>query len=325
MDLALAPPARLASCALVVLTLSGCAAIGAVQERSSTIQLQGASKPQPARHVEDRYSAVLRVAPYADKRSTASTRKIGEIRATVLDIHATELVVDREVSGIVTAALTDQLVASGLRIRGDANDVASTVQEDFEISGSVADFTLNIAARDELSIAVESTVRDARDGRVVWSGVVSEKRDRYAGVTGNSKRTIVGFLDEALETVARRTAEHARNAIHDVRPELFRQPTVAELTTPDVQIMTAPPAGGRERAIAQPGAKSSVGSLVITTRPTRARVYLGDVYFGLSPLQLQLDPAIHSLRVELDGFKTSTQKVSVRDGETTELELTLDK
>jgi len=100
---------------------------------------------------------------------------------------------------------------------------------------------------------------------------------------------------------------------------------VAELTTTDVHVMTAPPAAGLERAIAQPSTRSSVGRLVITTRPTSARVYLGDVYFGLSPLQLQLDPAIHSLRVELDGHRTATQKVSVRDGETTELELSLEE
>lgn len=65
------------------------------------------------------------------------------------------------------------------------------------------------------------------------------------------------------------------------------------------------------------------GRLTIATTPSRAKVYVADVDYGLSPLKPELEPGIYTLHFKLDGFKTATEKVSVRKGETTELEIRL--
>ena len=67
------------------------------------------------------------------------------------------------------------------------------------------------------------------------------------------------------------------------------------------------------------------GQLAITTIPARAKVYVADVYYGLSPLELALEPGIYTIAFKLDAFKTATEKVSVRKGETTVLEIRLEK
>ena len=70
---------------------------------------------------------------------------------------------------------------------------------------------------------------------------------------------------------------------------------------------------------------SAKGTFSLTTVPSRARVYGDDVYYGTSPLKLELDPGVTVFRFKLDGYKTVTQKVSIRRGETTELDIKLEK
>ena len=54
-------------------------------------------------------------------------------------------------------------------------------------------------------------------------------------------------------------------------------------------------------------------------------MYKRQVYYGTSPLKLELDPGVTVFHFKLDGYKTVTQKVSIRRGETTELEVKLEK
>ena len=75
-------------------------------------------------------------------------------------------------------------------------------------------------------------------------------------------------------------------------------------------------------ALAAPSAK---GIFSVTTVPSKAKVYGDDVYYGTSPLKLELDPGVTVFHFKLDGYKTVTQKVSIRRGETTELEVKLEK
>jgi nucleoid-associated protein YgaU len=70
---------------------------------------------------------------------------------------------------------------------------------------------------------------------------------------------------------------------------------------------------------------STKGTFSLTTVPSKAKVYGDDVYYGTSPLKLELDPGVTVFHFKLDGYKTVTQKVSIRRGETTELEVKLDK
>ena len=53
--------------------------------------------------------------------------------------------------------------------------------------------------------------------------------------------------------------------------------------------------------------------------------YVDDVYYGTSPLRLEFDPGVKLFHFELPGYKTVAEKVSIRSGETTELEVHFEK
>ena len=309
------------SLAILWLALFGCNATKVNPDNTPTIHLETTAKSSSGKPSNDAYPIALSVTTYSDSRPTAPSRKIGDIRATVVDMHGTELFADQDISSLVTEAISSELSASGFRIASTADKPAVSHPEHFQLTGSVRDFALNIAGRDEVSIAVETTLRDSRGGSVVWSGIVSEKTDRYAGVTGNTKGSIVRYLNGALRTVAGKTAAQVSDAVRQVRPELFNQ--VTPKPSPGVEVMVSPPVNSPARSKDTPDA--AVGSLVIATNPARAKVYVGDIYYGLSPLKLQLQPNVYLLRVMVEGFKTATEKVSVRRGETTELNVTLEK
>ena len=50
-----------------------------------------------------------------------------------------------------------------------------------------------------------------------------------------------------------------------------------------------------------------------------------DIYYGTSPLRLEFDPGVKLFHFELTGYKTVAEKVSIRSGETTELEVDFEK
>jgi hypothetical protein len=89
--------------------------------------------------------------------------------------------------------------------------------------------------------------------------------------------------------------------------------------TPAAAAIAAPPP-----ATYIPHASDTNGLLLVNTNPERAKVYLDGVYFGLSPLRLELDPGVHALSVKLLGYKMVSEKVSVRKGDSTEMDLDLE-
>jgi uncharacterized membrane protein len=44
----------------------------------------------------------------------------------------------------------------------------------------------------------------------------------------------------------------------------------------------------------------------------------------MSPLRLEMNPGIYAVEVKLEGYKTVSEKVSVRNGDKTEMELNLE-
>jgi len=63
----------------------------------------------------------------------------------------------------------------------------------------------------------------------------------------------------------------------------------------------------------------------VKTNPPRAKVYVDGVYFGLSPLKAEMVPGIHAIEVKLSNYITVKEKVSVRKGDSTEMELILER
>jgi len=62
----------------------------------------------------------------------------------------------------------------------------------------------------------------------------------------------------------------------------------------------------------------------IKSAPTRAKVYIEGVYYGLTPLALKMAPGIYELEIRQKGYRDGAEKISVREGETTEVEMELE-
>lgn len=101
-------------------------------------------------------------------------------------------------------------------------------------------------------------------------------------------------------------------------------PQVAASPAPSNPAATTPPSAAQTRPAAAAASANGKGILVLTTVPSKAKVYVDDVYYGTSPLKLEFDAGVKLVRVKHAGYKTATEKVSVRSGETTELEMELE-
>jgi len=304
---------------VILLGIAGCTSMPSFGPTPAALQLDIAPKLAPGQIVTLKSPIVLRLSEYTDARPAAPSRKIGDIQATVLDMHGTELVMEN-LASTVTAAMVNQFNASGFQTVTEGGQAAAG-SADFEISGVIREFSMNIGGRDEVSIVVETTLRDTGGG-ILWSGAVAEKADRYAGVTGNTRSSIARYLSGALAKVTAKTRDAISASIMQTYPDRFVQAARARDATPGVTVLVAPPGRMSASQAARPGMTSQ---LAITTIPARAKVYVADVYYGLSPLKLELEPGIYTIHFKLNAFKTATEKVSVRQGETTELEIRLEK
>jgi ABC-type uncharacterized transport system auxiliary subunit len=301
------------------LALAGCGGLPLSGPASAPLTLDVAAKIEPGQVIQTQRPFVLRITKYVDARPGAVSGFIGNVNSTIFDMHTSKLEV-QDLPGIVTAAIQNQFNASGFESFIDGS--AAAPRADFNLAGVIRKFRMDIAARDDVSIEVESTLTDARDGAVLWSGVVAEKTDRFAGVAGNTRNTITRYLSAALGKVSTKTRETVSSSIAKTYPDLFIQATPAHAATAGVNVMTEPVPRVTAPKTARLGA---TGYLQITTIPPRAKVYIADVYYGLSPLKLELDPGIFTLQLKLEPFKTATEKISVRKDDTTEIEIRFEK
>lgn len=274
-----------------------------------------------------KYAAALRFTQYDDQRQVVNPRFLGQIKSRVRGIIGSELIMDQDIAVIATAAIKERFDAEGYQVLegGEANKAL------FEVSGVIKELTLNIKGRDDINIAIETTLKDAATGKVVWSGLVTEKNDRFAGVSGNNKQDVDKYLNKGLRVVSGKTVEAVSASLMAARPELFNL-TPGTKPIKGVDVYVAPPAAAATLPIpvapaVQAGISSAnavAGLLSVNTNPSRAKVYLDGIYFGLSPLRSEIEPGIHEVVVKLNGYKDATEKVSVRKGDNTELELSLD-
>lgn len=286
----------------------------------------------------------LAVADFADARAGAPGRKIGKITATVSNMHGTELLLDRDVAALLGNAVRGQLAADGFHLAKPGEAV------DFKLGASAQAFSLNIAGTDDLAIAVQATLREERSGEIVWAGVIAEKADRYAGVGGNSRATITEYLGDGVAALAGKlsavvvdvlaksyprtmtVAQHKPTStipgVTTVHTMAAREPlasaalpvaTPTTTATPNAVAATDPPPRPA------PMATATSGHLSVTSIPARAKVYIEDVYHGLTPLKLELPVGVHAMKFKLDGYKPANEKVAVRRGDTTELEIKFQK
>jgi hypothetical protein len=282
-----------------------------------------------------------------------NTRRLGHIRATVSDLYSSELLLDQSVPVLAGAALRAQLAADGfvLAAPGEAHD--------YELTSALREFQLNIAGRDELSLVLELSLREAGSTERVWAGVVSEKTDRFAGVMGNSSASIARYLEQGLADWTQKAGSAVRTSLLQAYPKSISAsgyavavPTAGITTLQATTVREGPPAAPvvapapasvvvaapfATPATAKPPAPASAGPSVLSqmppgygyfaviSMPTRVKVYSDDVYYGLTPLKVMVPAGVTTFEFRFDGYKTQREKVSVRAGETTELELKLKK
>jgi len=287
-----------------------------------------------------KYAATLRVSKYVDQRKVGNPRLLGITTQRVRGVDGKELLLDQEIANIVTVAIKKQFDTEGYQVLEGSN--ASNAL--FEVSGAIKELTLNVKNRDEINIAIETTLKDLVTGKVVWSGLVTEKNDRFAGVSGNNKDDVIAYLNKGLGIASNKTVEAVSASLMVSQPELFNL-TAGTKPIPGVTVYVAPAAAkpapaapatmmqshGMQPADAvpppayMPRASETTGLLLVNTSPSRAKVYLDGVYYGLSPLRLEMEPAVHAISVKLEGYKMVTEKVSVRKGDNTEMELKLER
>ena len=284
-----------------------------------------------------KYAATLRVNKYVDQRKHSNPRLLGITTQRVRGVDGRELLLDQEIANIVTTAIKTRFDAEGYQVLegGSASNAL------FEVSGVIKDLTLNVRERDEINIAIETTLKDLATGKVVWSGLVTEKNDRFAGVSGNNKEDVIAYLNKELRVASNKTVEAVSASLMASQPELFNL-TAGTKPIPGVTVYVAPTAAKPAPATPatmmpshgmqpvpppayMPRASDTTGLLLVNTSPSRAKVYLDGIYYGLSPLRLEMEPGVHAISVKLEGYKMVTEKVSVRKGDNTEMELNLER
>lgn len=283
-----------------------------------------------------KYGATLRVNKYVDQRKLGDPRLLGTVEGRVKGVNGNQLLLDQEIANIVTVAIKKRFDTEGYQVL----EGSSASNALFEVSGVVRELTLNVKNRDEISIALETTLTEVASGKVIWSGMVMEKNDRFAGVSGNSKDDVVAYMNKELGIVSNKTVEAISASLMASQPELFNL-TPGTKPIPGVTVYVAPtapkpapgvvpaydaqPNGAVPAPTYTPHASDTAGLLLVNTNPQRAKVYLDGVYYGMSPLRLEMEPGVHAISVKLEGYKMVTEKISVRKGDNTEVELNLER
>lgn len=341
------PLSRRVALVVLLLAVSGCSSVksakdsvaGWINGGDSTLSTEDTGKKKadgsgPA----VKYAATIRVGKYVDQRKVANPKFLGITTLKVRGVEGDQLLLDQEIATLVTAAIKKRFDAEGFQVL-DGGNAANAM---FEVTGVIKELTLNVKNRDEINVAIETVVKDLGSGEVVWSGLVTEKHDRFAGVSGNEKADVIAYFNRGLKIVSTKTVEAVTESLVAAKPELFNL-TAGTKRIPGVMVYVAPtaakpaaPAAAMPAYGVQPGsavpspayvpqASATAGLLLVNTNPQRAKVYLDGVYYGLSPLRLEMEPGVHAISVKLEGYKMVTEKVSVRKGDNTEMELNLER
>lgn len=267
----------------------------------------------------------LVVTPYVDGRAERDSHHLGVITARVFGISGTQLTIDHTVTDITTDNFKRRFLAAGFTVA----DAAADYRPAFELSGEVKRLVVNSKNRDEVDIAIETSLKDMTTGKVIWSALVTEKGDRFAGVAGNSKDDLVDYLNRSLGVVANKTVDAVNALLMASYPQLFNltpgTKTIAGVTVYSAPLTPAPvaPVVVPAAAVVAEVPAAVTGTLMLNGKPARAKVRLDGVYFGLIPLRTELPVGIHEVEVQAPGYKSYSEKISIRKGDVTEMDVSL--
>jgi hypothetical protein len=275
--------------ALFFLLLTGCAGPLAVKYEPKTAGQFKTVEPAP-----------VFVSKFVDKRDLSKSplkdpRSIGRIEATVSDMTGSELTLSEDVTEVVANAFKKELAIAGFTLVDDIEKAR------YALDGQVREFRVDIGSRDEVAIEIFSEFKDAQTGKQLWTGAGSERGDRFAGVMGNSRHTISNYIAASLQKTI-------RSSIAAAGPHLGGGGIAAATEKPS-----------------QAAPLETSGTFTLESSPQRSKVYIDGVYYGLTPLTLKIAPGVYEVTLKQKGFKTVTEKVSVRQDAATVLETELEK
>ena len=268
------------------------------------------------------------IIPYNDKRTGInSKKKVADISAVVVDVYSSELMLKEDVSTLVTKALRDQLNRIGFRAevvsgvtfnRSMLKTPLSAIPPDVDIiiGGEIKRFHLSVANRDKIEIELATFITDRKDGRLLWSGTTIEEGERFAGTSGNTRGSIERYISSSLTTVIKKILKESEQALTALTKSQSPSPDLPP-SPPPIKTSTLPPQKkGNET--------TSNGTLIVTSTPPGARFYINDTYYGKTPITVELKTGVFEITVKLKGFKDEKEKVAIRPGISTELEVFLE-
>lgn len=267
--------------------------------------------------------------PYIDKRAGIdSDKKIADISVPVIGISGGVLLIEEGVPSLVTRAIKEQLLYLGFNVEevlGVTIDISrpQTITSKFHsdadliLGGEIKRFYLNVGNRDNIEIELDTFIRDRESGRLLWSGTAKEEGDRYAGTFGNTRDSIVEYIGTSLSRVVKKILQDSEPALSKYARRSYPVGALpshpAFLDVPHISTSSEPPQDINE--------KSSKGTLVVTSVPSGAKFYIKDIYYGKTPITIDLAPGIYKITVKLRGSKDEEEKVAIRSGASTELEV----
>jgi len=270
--------------ALGLLSLTACAGDGLIHI---------VDRNTPTTHtVTDQAAVPLRLSTYIDARNNGNPRLLGTAYLPVSGISGKEILLDQEVSQLVTSRMAKQLEIAGFKIVTD--DSAK-----YELSGVIKQLRFDVTKkRNETALEIDTTVKEIANGKTVWSGSAKQTTEIDVPVSGTGASDITQYVKQQLGLVTKKTSA---------------------LITANMTVFHPAP----NAATPTPVAASASGQLKLSGSPARAKIYVDGIYFGLLPLSSALDVGIHDISVKAEGYQTAAEKISIRKDETTELEIKL--
>lgn len=277
--------------------------------------------------------ASVRIGNFVDARMMGNPRKVGTGAVNAFGMNGKDIILDKDAVDMAVGATKKRLLETGFKVIEESDGIAL-----FELSGVVKELLFSVKARDEVSIVIEATLTNIATGTVLWSGIVVEKNDNFAGVPRVTKEDIASFLSVELDIVSAKMIESISDSLMISNPELFGLtpgikpiPGVTVLVAPVPHLVSAPVVVEDKAGVAipfpayKPTAKTISGMLAVITKPDRAKVYINGVYYGLTPFRQEMEAGLYAVSIKLDGYQMVAEKVMIRAKNITEMDLTLER
>ncbi len=153
-------------------------------------------------------------------------------------------------------------------------------------------------------VDIQSFYVDARTGHLLWSGTI-RKSDQ--GKARNHKVHILGgqILESNLQQVILEFADRTTPTLNK---------SFASAISVTKKGMVAHYANAKTQQEVEPSKfpiSPGDGRLMVTSSPSGAKVFVDQVFYGTTPLFLDLPPGIHFLKVRKHGFESQRSKIGI--------------